>query len=111
MLLVTVFHYTDPGKLPRLSEEERRAIRAKFLEILRGYPDVTFYGTWVNSEGRGICLWEAPGAEVVKEIVIKALGSPPVDLAIEVKKILISTPNPETRRGPRDLSRLSKTGV
>ncbi|MHC1635900.1 MAG: hypothetical protein ACXQTS_04670 [Candidatus Methanospirareceae archaeon] len=32
-------------------------------------PEVTFYGTWVNEEGMGICLWEAPSPETVKEIV------------------------------------------
>lgn len=57
------------------------------MEVLKEYPDVMFYGTWVDSEGRGICLWEAPSAEVVKEIVSKVLGSPPTDPVIEVKKV------------------------
>jgi len=42
----------------------------------------------VNEEGMGICDWEAPNAEVVKEIVEKVLGSPPVDPVIVVKKVL-----------------------
>ncbi|MEM1604394.1 MAG: DUF4242 domain-containing protein [Zestosphaera sp.] len=87
MPLIVVFHFTDAGRLPKLSEEQRKSIRAKFLEVLKEYPDVTFYGTWVDSEGRGICLWEAPSAEVVKEIVSKVLGSPPTDPVIEVKKV------------------------
>ncbi len=56
--------------------------------MLKDYPDVTFYGTWVDENGMGICLWEAPSSEVVKEIVKKVLGSPPVDPVIEVKKVL-----------------------
>ena len=36
----------------------------------------------------GICDWEAPSPEVVKEIVAKVLGSPPVDPVIVVKKVL-----------------------
>jgi hypothetical protein len=55
---------------------------------LKGYPDVTFHGTYVNEEGVGICDWEAPNAEVVKEIVKRVLGSPPTDPTIVVKKVL-----------------------
>ena len=85
---IIVFHFTDEGRLPKLSEEELRDIRSKFLEVLKGYPEVTFYGTWVDEEGRGVCLWEAPSPEVVKEIVEKVLGSPPVDPVILPKKVL-----------------------
>lgn len=88
MPLIIVFHFTDAGRLPKLSKEELREIRAKFLEVLKGYPEVTFYGTWIDEEGRGICLWEAPSAETVKEIVAKVLGKPPTDPTIEVKKVL-----------------------
>jgi len=88
MPLIIVFHFTEKGRLPKLSKEQLAEIRKKFLEVLKDYPDVTFYGTWVNEEGMGICWWEAPSAEVVKEIVKKALGQPPVDPVIEVKKVL-----------------------
>ena len=88
MPLVVVFHFTEKGKLPKLSSEELKSIRAKFLEVLKEYPEVTFYGTWVNEEGMGICLWEAPSPDTVKEIVAKVLGSPPVDPVIDVKKVL-----------------------
>ena len=88
MPLVVVFHFTEKGKLPKLSDEELKSVRAKFLEVLKEYPDVTFYGTWVNEEGMGICLWEAPSPDTVKEIVAKVLGSPPVDPVIDVKKVL-----------------------
>jgi hypothetical protein len=88
MVDVIVFHFTDTGRLPKLTKEELKDIRAKFLEVLKGYPDVTFYGTWVDGEGRGICWWEAPSPEVVKEIVKKVLGKPPADPTIAVKKVL-----------------------
>ncbi|MCD6487967.1 MAG: DUF4242 domain-containing protein [Desulfurococcales archaeon] len=88
MPLIIVFHFTDKGRLPVLSKEEFAEIRKKFLEVLKDYPDVTFYGTWIDDKGMGICLWEAPSADVVKEIVKKALGQPPVDPVIEVRKVL-----------------------
>lgn len=88
MPLIIVFHFTDKGRLPKLSEKELAEIRKKFLDVLKNYPKVTFYGTWVNGEGRGICIWEAPNPNVVKEIVAKVLGKPPVDPVIEVKKVL-----------------------
>ncbi len=88
MPLMVVFHFTEKGKLPKLSSEELKNVRAKFLEVLKEYPDVTFYGTWVNEEGMGICLWDAPNPDTVREIVAKVLGSPPVDPVIDVKKVL-----------------------
>jgi len=36
----------------------------------------------------GICDWEAPDADTVKEIVRKALGSPPYDPTIVVERVL-----------------------
>jgi hypothetical protein len=36
----------------------------------------------------GICDWEAPNADVVKEIVKKVLGAPPTDSTIVVKRVL-----------------------
>ena len=59
MAKVIVFHFTEKGRLPKLSEEELKEIRRKFLEVLKDYPDVTFHGTYVNEEGMGICDWEA----------------------------------------------------
>jgi|GEM_PF-3063466 len=53
--LIVVFHFTDRGRLPKLSDKELREIRAKFLDVLKEYPDVTFYGTWVDDNGMGIC--------------------------------------------------------
>jgi len=85
---VIVFHYTDRGKLPKLSEEELNEIKKKFYDELKNYPNVWFNGTFVDEEGRGICEWEAPNAEVVKEIVKKVIGEPPADGTVVVKRVL-----------------------
>lgn len=88
MAKVVVFHYTEEGRLPKLSSEELEDVKKKFEEVLKNYPDVKFNGTYINEEGMGICDWEAPDAEVVKEIINKALESPPHDPTIVVKRVL-----------------------
>lgn len=88
MAKVFVFHYTEAGILPKLSEKELRDIMKGFYEVLKGYPDVKFNGTYVDENGMGICDWEAPNADVVKEIVKKVLGAPPTDPTIVVKRVL-----------------------
>lgn len=88
MAKVFVFHYTEAGILPKLSEKELRDIMKGFYEVLKGYPDVKFNGTYVDENGMGICDWEAPNADVVKEIVKKVLGAPPTDSTIVVKRVL-----------------------
>jgi len=88
MAKVLVFHFTEEGRLPKLSDEERKEIMNRFYEVLKEYPDVRFNGTYVDENGMGICDWEAPNAEVVREIVEKALGKPPVDPVIVVKRVL-----------------------
>ena len=88
MAKVLVFHFTEEGRLPKLSDEERREIINRFYEVLKEYPDVRFNGTYVDENGMGICDWEAPNAEVVREIVEKALGKPPVDPVVVVKSVL-----------------------
>ena len=79
MAKVIVFHYTDKGKLPNLSKDEVDEIMRNIYDELKEYPDVKFNGTFVDKEGRGICEWEAPNADVVKEIIEKVLGEPPAD--------------------------------
>ncbi len=88
MAKVLVFHYTARGKLPKLNPEEIEDVKKKFAGVLKDYPDVKFNGTYVDEEGMGICDWEAPNADVVKEIVNKALGAPPYDPVIVVKRVL-----------------------
>jgi len=56
--------------------------------VLKDYPEVKFNGTYVDENGMGFCDWDAPNAEVVKEIVEKVLGAPPNDPTIVVKRVL-----------------------
>jgi hypothetical protein len=88
MVKVIVFHYTDNGRLPKLSKNELNEIMKNIYNELKNYPDVKFNGTYVDNEGKGICDWDAPNVEVVNEILNKVLGGPPVDGAIEVKRVL-----------------------
>jgi len=85
---VIEFHFTEKGRLPKISPEELEGFKKKFADILKEYPDVKYNGTYTNEEGMGICDWDAPNAEVVKEIVTKALGAPPADPVIVVEKIM-----------------------
>lgn len=87
MVKILVFHYTEKGKVPKLSEEEFSALRRKFDETLKNYPGVNFE-TWINENGVGVCIWEASNVQVVKEIEEKVIGSPPADPVIVVKKVL-----------------------
>ena len=45
MVKILVFHFTEKGRLPKLSAEELKSIRNKFLDVLKDYPDVHFNGT------------------------------------------------------------------
>jgi len=88
MVKVIVFHYTDNGRLPKLNKNELNEVMKNIYNELKNYPDVKYNGTYVDNEGKGICDWDAPNAEVVNEILNKVLGGPPVDGAIEVKRVL-----------------------
>lgn len=52
MAKVFVFHYTETGILPKLSEKELRDTMKGFYEVLKGYPDVKFNGTYVRRRER-----------------------------------------------------------
>jgi len=88
MAKVLLFHYTEGGKLPKLSKKELEAIMRQFYEVLKDYPEVKFNGAYVDEDGMRICDWDAPNANVVKEIVKKVLGAPPADPVIVVKRVL-----------------------
>ena len=74
MVKVVVFHYTEEGRLPKLNKKELEDIMNQFYEVLKDYPEVKFNGTYVDENGMGFCDWDAPDAEVVKEIVKKVRG-------------------------------------
>ena len=88
MVKVIVFHYSDKGKLPKLSPDELNEFIKSIYEQLKNYPDVKFNGTYVNEEGRGICDWDAPNVEIVNEIIKNIIGEAPADGVIAVKRVL-----------------------
>ena len=88
MSKVIVFHYTDKGKLPKLSESELNELKEKFDQELKNHPDVKFNGTFVSQNGIGFCDWDAPNAEIVNEIIKKVLGEAPIDGSVVVERVL-----------------------
>ena len=88
MAKVLIFHYTKEGRLPKLSKKELEDIVKQLDDVLKDYPEVKFNGTYVDENGMGICYWEAPNADIVKEIIKKVLGAPPADPAIVVERVL-----------------------
>lgn len=87
MAKILVFHFTEGGRVPKLSEQELKDLRGKFDEELKNYPGVNF-STYVDENGMGVCDWEAPDVETVKKIEEKVTGAPPADPVIVVKQIL-----------------------
>ncbi len=85
MARVLVIHYTDKGKLP-LKQLNKDELLKKAGEWLKANPDVKFNGSFANNDGVGICDWEAPSADKVKE-AIEALGVP-YDTIVEVNQVL-----------------------
>jgi len=88
MAKILVFHYTEEGRLPKLSKKELEDIMTQLYEVLKDYPEAKFNGTYVDENGMGICDWEAPNANIVKEILKKVLGAPPADPVIVVERVL-----------------------
>lgn len=88
MAKVLVFHYTEKGRLPKLTPEQVEGVKKALAAEIKKYPGVQFHGTFVDEKGRGVCYWEAPNAEVVEEIVKKVIGEAPVDGTAVVKQVL-----------------------
>jgi len=85
MARVLVIHCTDKGKLP-LQQMDRNDLLAKANEWLKANPDVKFNGTFTDGNGVGICDWDAPNKEKVREAVEK-LGTP-YDQIVEAGQVL-----------------------
>lgn len=88
MAEIIVYHYSEKARVPALSPQQAKEIRAKFDEVLKDFPGVIFHGVFVNENGQGICRWDAPDVATVVEIVTRVDGHPPVDGAVAVKQIL-----------------------
>ena len=70
-----------------IPKEERVKRIRELYDVLKEYPDVKYEGLWVDDKGRGICIWEAPNAQIVREIVERIWKRPFSDLIIEVRRI------------------------
>lgn len=57
------------------------------MDRLEEEEEVEFNGTLVNEEGKEICDWEAPNADIVKEILDEVIEAP-YDEVIEVEQTL-----------------------
>jgi hypothetical protein len=88
MARIIVYHYSKAARVPQLSAEQCADVRRRYDAILKDYPGVVFRGVFVSGAGQGFCDWEAPGIDVVKEIITKVDGRPPVDDVCEVKQLL-----------------------
>ena len=86
MAKIIVFHFTEKGRLPKLTPEQGQSIKANLEKALKENPTVKFNGTWIDAEGVGICDWEAPNAEIVEKIVKEAIGAP-YDKVVKVEPL------------------------
>jgi hypothetical protein len=88
MAKIIVYHYAPAARVPQLTPAQCAEIRQNYDAALRDYPGVVFHGVFVDSEGRGICEWEAPGIEIVKKIITRVDGRPPADDVVLVSKVI-----------------------
>lgn len=88
MAKIIVYHYSPAARVPSLTQAQCAEIRQKYDTALRDYPGVVFHGVFVDAKGQGICEWDAPSVAVVNEVITKVDGHPPIDGAVEVRRIL-----------------------
>jgi hypothetical protein len=71
-----VIHYTEKGRLPRLTPEQAPAMKKAMQDTLAKNRNLKYNGTMFDSKtGIGVCDWDAPTAQAVED-VMKALGVP-----------------------------------
>ena len=69
-------HYTDKGKLPKLTPEQGAALKKGLEDALAKNPAIKYNGTMFDpNTGIGVCDWEASATADVEDI-LKALGVP-----------------------------------
>lgn len=88
MARIIVYHYSPAARVPKLNAEQCADVRRRFEAVVKDYPGVVFHGVFIGPTGQGFCDWEAPSVDVVKEIVTKVDGHPPVDDVGEIKQIV-----------------------
>jgi hypothetical protein len=87
MAKVFVMRY-NKGKIPpsALTDEFKQQLGGALETYLKEHPQVKFNGLWINEEGVGICDWDAPDVESVKNFIDSAGGS--YDEIVKVDKLL-----------------------
>lgn len=88
MAKVLVFHFTEQSWIPKFTPQESAEIIGRFYDVLKNYPDVKFNGAYADENGMGIGIWDAPNADLVKEVVMKVTGAPPKDPTIVIRRVL-----------------------
>ena len=76
MARILVIHYTEKGRLPKLTPEQQEEINERLAKALEENPEVKCKGVYVDAEGIGVCEWEAPDAKIVEKIVRDVIKAP-----------------------------------
>ena len=83
-----VFHFTEKGRIPKLTPEDMEAMKKALPDILAKTPGLQLNGTMYDpTTGIGICDWDSPTKEAV-EGVQKALQIP-YDAVVPVEPLIL----------------------
>lgn len=83
-----VFHYTESGRIPKLTPEAGESVKKVLPDILLKTQGLSFNGTMYDPEtGIGICDWDSPNKEAV-ERAMDALQIP-YDAVIPVQPLIL----------------------
>ncbi|CCK79965.1 MULTISPECIES: nickel-binding protein [Desulfobacula] len=85
MAKVAVFHYTEKARIPELTPEQAAGFKASMEKNLAENPDVKLEGIFVNSDGIGFGIIDAPDAEAARKVV-EGSGAA-YDLITEVQEL------------------------
>jgi len=69
MAKVLVLHYTEKARIPKLTPEQAAGFKQAVEKALADNPSVKFEGIFVNPDGIGYGICEAPSASDVKKVV------------------------------------------
>ena len=83
-----VFHFTEAGRIPKLTPEAGEALKNALPDILAKTPGLKYNGTMFDpSTGIGICDWDSPTKEAVEDAK-KALQMP-YDVVVPVEPLAL----------------------
>ncbi|MBA7662762.1 hypothetical protein ES703_70795 [subsurface metagenome] len=83
-----VFHYTEAGRLPKVTPEQAAELKKLMEDALAKNPAVTYNGTMVDpNTGIGICDFDAPTAKDVEDVL--AAEGAPYDVVVPVEPLTL----------------------